>query len=261
MLPTWVPDWQAINLVAPLRTPTKATEETSELISFVQSDARTVLKCYGVLVDIVYAISDMINPSELTVTCLEKEMQKKNPFLIQHLWDKLMSKCGMPTASTEQFLKSLSFVLTGGYRDDIPVTDILENQSADLAAYILEFERILPSNNTDRFMASLSTRDRSWLESLAEQGSTSQFIQDMTWTSMCRKVFRTSGGHIGLGHRTMREDDVCVVLQGSVYPMVLRRCGHYFELVGPSLLYGFMNGEADQLCLDGKLFHQEFHII
>lgn len=78
---------------------------------------------------------------------------------------------------------------------------------------------------------------------------------------MCRKVFRTSDGHIGLGHRTMREGDVRVVLQGSIYPMVLRRCGDYFELVGPALLYGFMNEEADRLRLDGKLSHQEFHII
>jgi hypothetical protein len=140
-------------------------------------------------------------------------------------------------------------------------SNILENQLADLAAYILEFERILPSNDTGGFMASLSTQDRSWLESLTGQGSAGQFIQDMTWNSMCRKVFRTSGGHIGLGHRTMMVDDVCVVLQGSMFPMVLRRCEHCFELVGPALLYGFMDGETDRLRLDGKLFHQEFHII
>lgn len=263
VLPTWVPDWQAINLVAPLRTSTQAAEETSESISFAQFGARTVLKCNGVLVGTVCALSNMINPSELTVTCLEKEMQKKNPFLIQHFWNKVMSKPGMPTASTEQFLKSLSFVLTGCHRDDVPVTEsnILEQQLADLAAYILEFERILPSDDPGGFLANLSAGDRSWLESIARQGSATQFIQDMTWTSMCRKVFRTSDGHIGLGHRTMKEDDVCVVLQGSVYPLVLRRCDHYFELVGPALLYGFMDGEADRLRLDGKLFHQEFNII
>ena len=262
VLPTWVPDWQAINLVAPLRTPSKAAEGTGESISFVQSGARTVLKCHGVFIDVVCAMSDMIDPSELTVACFEKEIQK-NPFLIQHLWNKIMAKSGIPTASTEQLLKSLSFVLTGGYRDNTPVTESnnLEKQLADLAAYILEFERILPSNHTGGFLASLLARDRGWLESLGEQGSASQFIQDMTWTSMCRKVFRTSGCHIGLGPRTMREDDVCVVLQGSIYAMVLRRCGHYFELVGPALLYGFMDGEAGRLCSDGKLFHQEFHII
>ena len=115
VLPTWVPDWQAINLVIPLRSPTKAAEETSESISFAQSGAGTVLKCHGVLVDTVCAMSDMINPSELTVTCLEKEMQKTNPFLIQHLWNKIVSKPGIPTASTQQFLKSLALVLTGGY--------------------------------------------------------------------------------------------------------------------------------------------------
>ena len=96
---------------------------------------------------------------------------------------------------------------------------------------------------------------------MAARGSAHQFVQDMTWTSMCRKVFRTAKGHIGLGPRIMKEGDLCVVLLGAVYPMVLRRCDGYFQLVGPALLYGFMNDEAEKLCRNGTLLEQGFEII
>jgi hypothetical protein len=96
---------------------------------------------------------------------------------------------------------------------------------------------------------------------MAARGSADQFVQDMTWTSMCRKVFRTAKGHIGLGPRIMKEGDLCVVVLGAVYPMVLRKCDGYFQLVGPALLYGFMNGEAEKLCRNGTLLEQGFEII
>jgi hypothetical protein len=59
----------------------------------------------------------------------------------------------------------------------------------------------------------------------------------------------------------MREGDICVVLLGAVYPMVLRRSNKDLQLVGPALLHGFMNGEAEKLCRDGKLQEQGFEII
>jgi hypothetical protein len=43
--------------------------------------------------------------------------------------------------------------------------------------------------------------------------------------------------------------------------MVLRKCDSYFQLVGPALLYGFMNGEAEKLCRNGALLTQGFEII
>ncbi|KAN0079145.1 Heterokaryon incompatibility protein (HET) domain containing protein [Elaphomyces granulatus] len=263
VLPTWVPDWQAVNLVAPLRSPTKAAAETDDSISVTQSKSRTVLKCHGIHIDAVYSMSDMMDPTEFTITNFEREIQKKNPFFIDHFWKQIVAISGMPPASMEQLANSLSFVLTGGYRDDVPTTEagILEQQRADFASYILEFERIRPSNYTGGFMASLSSRDREWIESLAETGSAGQFIQDMTWTCMCRKVFQTAKGHIGLGPRTVKEGDVCVVLRGAVYPMILRGCDGYFELVGPALLYGFMNGEVVQSCSNGRLVQREFQII
>jgi hypothetical protein len=263
VLPTWVPDWHALNLVAPLRCPTQAAAETDNSISIVESEEGMILKCRGISIDELRAMSDMIEPSDLTVTTLKKEMQKKIPFLIDHIWNKTVVEPGIPLASPGDLLASLGVVLTGGYLNDSDSTsgEEQEQQQSDLAALVLEYERIRLPENSGGFFASLSPEDKALVQKMAARGSAHQFVQDMTWTSMCRKVFRTAKGHIGLGPRIMKANDLCVVFLGAVYPMVLRRCDDYFQLVGPALLYGFMNGEAEKLCRNGTLFEQGFEII
>ena len=190
-------------------------------------------------------------------------MQKKSPFLINNIWNKTVVEPGIPLASPGELLAPLSLVLTGGYLNDSDSTsgEKQEKQQSDFAALILEYERIKLHDHLDGFFASLSPEDKALVQTMAARGSAHQFVQDMTWTSMCRKVFRTAKGHIGLGSRIMREGDFCAVLLGAVYPMVLRRCGGCFQLVGPALLYGFMNGEAEKLCRNGTLLEQGFEII
>ena len=102
----------------------------------------------------------------------------------------------------------------------------------------------LVTRHAGGFLQSLSPEDREAIQVLASTGSAAIFIQDTTWNSMCRKVFRTSRGHFGIGPRIMKTGDVCAVVPGSVYPLVLRKRGDGYRVVGPALLYGFMNGEA-----------------
>jgi hypothetical protein len=263
VLPTWVPDWHALNLVAPLRCPTQGAKDTDSSISVAECEKRMILKCRGFSIDPLQTVSNMIEPSELVITTLETEMQKKTPFLIDHIWKKIVVESGVPLASLGEFIASLSLVLTGGYLKDSSSTsgENQEQQQSDFAALILEYERIRVQDHSDSFFASLSPEEKALVQTMAARGSAHQFVQDMTWTSMCRKVFRTAKGHIGLGPRIMKEGDICVVVLGAVYPMVLRRCDDYFQLVGPALLYGFMNGEAEKLCRIGTLFEQRFEII
>jgi hypothetical protein len=263
VLPSWVPDWHALNLVAPLRCPTKAASEMDSSFSIVESEKGMALKCHGFLIDTIQAMSNMFDPSELTVTTLEKEEQKKIPFLIDHIWEKTVVEPEIQLRYSGELLTSLSLVLTGGYRNysDSTTGETQEKQNADLAALILEYERIRPPDHSDGFLAGLSSEDTSLIQTMADRGSAHQFVQDMTWTSMCRKVFRTAEGQVGLGPRIMRKDDICVVLLGAVYPMVLRRSERGLRLIGPALLYGFMNGEAEKLCGDGKLQEEDFEII
>jgi hypothetical protein len=262
-LPTWVPDWHALNLVAPLRCPVQAATETDTSITVTETAKGIILKCRGVLIDSLRAMSDIIEPSELTITTLEKEMQKKLPFLIDHIWTKTIVEPDIPHASLDYLLASLSLVLTGGFLDVANSTSgkEQEQQMSDLAALVLEYDRIREDGHTDGIYVNLPPIEKQTLESMAAKGSAHQFVQDMTWTSMCRRVFRTAKGHIGLGPRTMKEGDICIVAWGAVYPMILRQRDDYFELIGPALLYSFMNGEAAQLCRSGTLPEQGFEII
>lgn len=261
-LPSWVPDWHALNLTAPLRCPTKAAKPTDDSFSFADFGGGMILKCRGFHIDSLVAMSDMIEPSGLIVTNLEKEKSKRIPFLIDHIWEKLVVEPRIPLTSMQEFLAALSLVLTGGYLNasDSTTGDIQAQQQADLAAYILDYERIRADDDGPRFLTSLSPEERSLLQDMATCGSAHQFVQDMTWTSMCRKVFRTSKGHVGLGPRIMREGDVCAVLRGAVYPMILRKCENYYQLIGPALLYDYMDGEAEKLCDHGSLPEQAFEI-
>jgi hypothetical protein len=263
ILPSWVPDWHALNLVAPLRCPTRAASETSRTFSIIESKSGMMLNCRGFLIDTIRAISDMFDPSELTVTTLEKENQKKLPFLVDHIWQKTVLEPAIPLRSFRELLASLSLVLTGGFRNSSDSTSgkNQEKQQADLAALILEYERIRLPGQSDGFLASLSSKEKQLIQTMGDSGSAHQFVQDMTWTSMCRKVFRTSKGHTGLGPRIMRKGDVCVVLLGAVYPMVLRKSDQDFQLIGPALMYGFMDGEASILERQGRLQAHDFQII
>jgi hypothetical protein len=222
-----------------------------------------MLNCRGFLIDTIRAISDMFDPSELTVTTLEKENQKKLPFLVDHIWQKTVLEPAIPLRSFRELLASLSLVLTGGFRNSSDSTSgkNQEKQQADLAALILEYERIRLPGQSDGFLASLSSKEKQLIQTMGDSGSAHQFVQDMTWTSMCRKVFRTSKGHTGLGPRIMRKGDVCVVLLGAVYPMVLRKSDQDFQLIGPALMYGFMDGEASILERQGRLQAHDFQII
>ncbi|KAG9247446.1 HET domain protein [Calycina marina] len=249
-LPTWVPDWHALNPVAPLRYPTKAAAVIDTYISFNKVGEVKVLKCRGCVIDTVQCISEMIVPRDLTVTTLEKEMLKGIPFLIYHIWDTVVLRDGSPCISLVGFVKSLSLVLSGGYPNVSDSTSgaTQEQQKFDFAAFVLD--------------TGISRKDRDLLETMAARGSAQQFIQDMTGTSMCRKVLGTAkGNHIGLGPRIMREGDVCAVIIGAAYPMVLRRYASLYPLVGPALLYGFMNGEAEKLCQNRVIFEQVIEIV
>ncbi|KAI4594402.1 hypothetical protein KJ359_008426 [Pestalotiopsis sp. 9143b] len=260
-LPTWVPDWHALNLVAPLRYPTQAAPKTVE--SFVPGIDSNLLRCSGYIIGEVIAISDMITPKELPVTTYEAELKKSVAFLFDHIYDRLVVQTNILLPSWQHLVFSLSSILTGAMRiaDEAAQGEVMLQQRADCAAYLLRYEDIRANDGRPQFLQSLQLEDRTAVEELASKGSAALFIQDMTWTSMCRKVFRTSRGTFGLGPRIMEKGDVCAVVLGSVYPLILRKHGTRYRLVGPALMYGFMNGEALEAGVDGNLQQTEIRIV
>jgi hypothetical protein len=59
-----------------------------------------------------------------------------------------------------------------------------------------------------------------------------------------RRLFKTSGGHLGLGPADVRADDVVCILLGCRYPVILRLAAdRKYEVVGTCYAHGLMYGE------------------
>lgn len=68
----------------------------------------------------------------------------------------------------------------------------------------------------------------------------------VTLNNVCslRRFFVTSGGHSGIGPRSMQEDDAVVILHGLRVPALLRKVQDKYIFVGLAYVYGIMDGEA-----------------
>ncbi|KAF2489003.1 hypothetical protein BU16DRAFT_220854 [Lophium mytilinum] len=133
------------------------------------------------------------------------------------------------------------------------------------AAYLLEYHRLLetarattatlsPSEAGSELITAASVSDdgnnlpqRSIYASLPESaqaeiqrraaGATSLvFVQDITWVSMCRVIFRTATGLVGMGPRVMKPGDVVCRVRGCPVLMVLRETPHEAESDAPHVL-------------------------
>ncbi|TQW00411.1 hypothetical protein V2A60_001496 [Cordyceps javanica] len=253
-LPTWVPDWHALNLVAPLRCPTRAASiEYRSVAVDDRSGKIPILRCHGTLISTLRAFSGMIVPKELAITDYATEVKKQLPFLLDHIYAQLILTQPAETRPTpDSFISAVSFILTGAFRGTSgagsgPARD---QQRADCAAHAVKAEglRAARAAQPGPFFGSISSEEASQVRALAATGCATQMVQDMTWTSMCRRVFITRDGQLGLGPRTVAIDDVVAVLPGSKYPLLLRQRSASneceYELVGPALLYGFMDNEV-----------------
>ena len=63
-----------------------------------------------------------------------------------------------------------------------------------------------------------------------------------------RRVFKTRGGYMGTGPRSLRAGDEVWILHRAGLPFVLRpEPNGTFRLIGEAFVYGVMHGEALQL--------------
>lgn len=75
-----------------------------------------------------------------------------------------------------------------------------------------------------------------WLEFLARA--------DQTTDTELSAIFSTRNGSIGIGPRSVLPEDKKALIQACRVPLVLRRDGVHFRLVGPCYVSGIMQGEA-----------------
>jgi hypothetical protein len=65
-------------------------------------------------------------------------------------------------------------------------------------------------------------------------------------------MIRTQKGYVALVPRLTKEGDWIAICQGGAMPLVIRRDGEHWVLVGESYVHGLMSGEAwnEEKCQD-----------
>jgi len=58
-----------------------------------------------------------------------------------------------------------------------------------------------------------------------------------------RRLITTAEGHLGLAPQNVRTGDIIVILD-CPFPVILRRVGEKYTLIGEGFVHGIMNGEA-----------------
>ncbi|KAF2821671.1 hypothetical protein CC86DRAFT_99272 [Ophiobolus disseminans] len=115
------------------------------------------------------------------------------------------------------------------------------------------------------YLDNLSIHD----DTLSTGDKMEQCIQELRKTSHgaradCRhrRFFITAEGRMGIGPRSMRADDLIVILRGGRLPFILRGngAGGYW-LVGGAYVHGIMNGEAVQEWKARNEPEKIFHIV
>jgi hypothetical protein len=57
-----------------------------------------------------------------------------------------------------------------------------------------------------------------------------------------RRMVTTEGGYLGLSPEAVHKGDV-IAIYGCSFPVVLRKCGEFYLVIGESYIDGIMDGE------------------
>ncbi|KAI1167353.1 heterokaryon incompatibility protein-domain-containing protein [Nemania serpens] len=250
-MPSWVPDWHSINRTTPLHYPIPVADaEDAEIrIDGETEGARGTplphLLAQGWIVDEISAVSRRMETTDFPVTNLTRERAKKNPFWLDRLWEAVFPSEGSADHDALTALETLSLALSLGTEageqsgNKAGPKQALEEHHRSFAAYILEYHELWRGASEASGVADVdddgrSLPARSLYDSLPAEvqaelrrraaGNTSErWIEHMTWPSMCRIVYRTSSGLVGMGSRVTRPGDLVCRVRGSTVLMTLRR--------------------------------------
>lgn len=244
-MPSWVPDWHSINRTTPLDYPIAAAvaEDAEIQIAGQTEGAKSTplphLLTRGWVVDEIAAVSQRMETTDFPVTNLARERAKKNPFWLDRAWEVVFPADGATDRDHDALaiLETLSLALPlGTWEEGEPAPKVAGSQQTltehqrSFAAYVLEYHELrrggsetasdLPARS---LYDSLPAAAQAELRRRAEGGSSVGFLESMTWPSMCRVVYRTASGLVGMGSRITRPGDLVCRVQGSPLLMTLRR--------------------------------------
>jgi len=97
---------------------------------------------------------------------------------------------------------------------------------------------------------------------LAEQSQNLNLFRKAS-LSLCRgrEFAVTDGGYFAMIPREARGGDLVSVIFGCPMPMLLRRVGPSFVLIGEAAVYGMMQGELMQAVSTGTLFAEHLALV
>jgi hypothetical protein len=256
-MPSWVPDWHSINRTTPVNYPVAAAETEDDEISFeggIDCEDGTSLPCLlvrGWVIDEISAVSRRMETTDFPITHLARERTKQNPFWLDRVWELVYpaeqqgSEFASPAGDPLAVLESLSVALPFGTREeDDSVSTAGLNQTPEehhrsFAAYVIQYHELLRGalsqaggvNQDDdnsylpvrSIFDSLPAEAQAELRRRAEGSTAGGFLECMTWPSMCRVVYRTASGLVGIGSRVTRPGDLVCRVKGSAVLMTLRR--------------------------------------
>ncbi|KAI1147293.1 heterokaryon incompatibility protein-domain-containing protein [Nemania diffusa] len=249
-MPSWVPDWHSINRTTPLHYPTAAADnEDAEIwidgeIEGAEGMLLPHLRVRGWIVDEISAVSRRMETTDFPVTHLTRERAKTNPWWLDHLWEVVFPTEGSADRDALAVLDTLSLALPLGAKvedqseNKVGPKQALEEHYRAFAAYVLEYHELRRSaseagsgsiDSDGRALPARSLYDCLPTEVQAElrrraAGTTSgRWIECMTWPAMCRVVYRTASGLVGMGSRVTRPGDLVCRVRGSPVLMTLRR--------------------------------------
>ncbi|KAF0634915.1 hypothetical protein FPSE5266_20406 [Fusarium pseudograminearum] len=265
-LPSWVPDWHSINRTTPLDYPIAAAHvEDAEIriegdIEGVEGTPMPHLLTRGWMVDEISAVSRRMEATDFHVTHLTRETAKENPFWLDRVWELVFPADGPADRDALAVLETLSLALPLGTREkDQPVSKAGSNQTLEghrrsFAAYVLEYHELWlgaseasgidDNDDNNRYVPTRSLFDSLPAEAQAElrrraEGATSEgFIECMTWPCMCRVVYRTMSGLVGIGSRVTRPGDLVCRMRGLSVLMALRRIKDSSAVQGTTTVMG-----------------------
>ena len=99
---------------------------------------------------------------------------------------------------------------------------------------------------------------------LNEQGRFPNVIAYMDYASFASEgttLFATSDGHIGLAPTTLEENDSIVLINGSKFPMILRKNGNAYTFRGLAYVHGIWYGELKEAWKDREVVEEKFVLV
>ncbi|KAH8690420.1 heterokaryon incompatibility protein-domain-containing protein [Phaeosphaeriaceae sp. PMI808] len=244
-MPSWVPDWHSINRTTPIDYPLKGGVDCEDGTSLPHLLVR------GWVIDEISAVSHRMETTDFPITHLARERTKQNPFWLDRVWglvypaEQQCSAIKSPGGDVLALLDSLSMALSLGTSEtDDPVSkagmnQMLEEHNRSFSAYVLEYHELLRSASSEAgsmnkdgdnsylpvrsVLDSLPAEAQAELRGRAEGAAAGGFLECMTWPAMCRVVYRTALGLVGIGSRVTRPGDLVCRVKGSTVLMTLRR--------------------------------------